>query len=70
MRSSDLGLDGQRRGDEAVERLRHHALGRVLHRHDAVVGAAALDLVEHGGDRGDRQQLGAGAELLAAACCE
>ena len=58
-----LGLDDQRRADEAVERGRHRAFGRVLHRHDAVIGVPVLDLVKDGGDRVDRNDRGGRPEL-------
>ena len=53
-----LAADPHRRAREAIERVRHAAVGRVLHRHDAELRLAALDFFEHGRDRADRHQLG------------
>src|SRR2546430_15340030 len=50
----ELTADQRVGDDEAVERPVDRALGRVLDRHDAEVGAPPLDVGEHPDDRAGR----------------
>ena len=60
-----LGADHQvRHAQEHVERVGDPAVGRVLHRHDAEIDVAAIDLLEDGGDAADAQELDRLAEAL------
>ena len=61
----ELGADRERRLDQQVERVRHHALGGVLDRHDAEVRAAALDVAEDVADGRRRHVLRRRAEVPA-----
>ena len=59
-----FAADEKRRGGEAVQRVRHHAFGRVFHRDDAVVAGAAFHRLEHVRDGAHRPCLHRMAELL------
>ena len=58
----DLGVNRQRRLEEHVQRVVHHALGGILHGNDAECGLVALDRAEHLADAGFRQGARGGAE--------
>ena len=59
-----LAADLERRAQEHVERMVDRALARILDGHHAEIGDAALDLVKHLVDRGQRQRAHRGAEML------
>jgi hypothetical protein len=61
---ADFADDVQGRVQEQVERARHHAFGGVLHRHDAVAGAAGRRGAKHLVDADAGHVLDAGAEKL------
>ena len=63
-RQFDFRADAQSGGDEAVQGVLHHALGAVLHRHDAVVGGAGFHLAEDVAHRRQRPHPREVAELL------
>ena len=59
-----LAADLERRAQEHVERVIDRALARILDRHHAEIGDAALDFVKHLVDRRQRQRAHRGAEVL------
>ena len=61
----DLGADAEGRIGEQIERVRDHALGRVLDRNDAEIRPPALHFMKHLTYRAGGSVLGRGAELLA-----
>ena len=61
----NLGADLQlRQAHEHVQRVGDPAVGGVFQRHDAEIGMAAVDLLEHGGDAADAHELDRLAEAL------
>ena len=64
-RERHLGTDREGRLGEQVEGMGHHALGRVLDRHDPELHPSALDVTEDLGHRARPAVLGRRSEQLA-----